>query len=343
MSFFVTTHTQENEIGLDPTLYHLGKTGTGHVAVIWPALGFNCLSWRVAHGGQTLDLLYLDPGQFSNGRPTRSGIPVLFPFPNRIRAGRFTWNGRHYQLPCNDGSKANAIHGFACRYPWRVIAQGANNSEAWLTGEFQCSVDGRASLPLWPADHRIRLTYRLREGALRLEAEVSNADRESLPFGLGYHPYFRMPFVAGASAEACTEQVPARRYWELQDSLPTGELRAVDAGRDLNAPRPFTQLQVDDVLTDLTSAGKVPQGELRPCASLFSPPGATVRLSCSPDFREMVIFTPPHRQAFCVEPYTCTTDAINLEQRGIDAGLRVLAPGETWAGAIELSVMASGA
>jgi aldose 1-epimerase len=334
MSFFVTTQAQENQIGLDPTLYQLGQTGTGHLAVIWPALGFNCLTWRVPHAGQTLDLLYLDPGQFSNGRPTRSGIPVLFPFPNRVRGGRFSWNGRDYQLPRNDGAKANAIHGFACRHPWRVIAQGADDSEAWLTGEFQCSADGPASLSLWPADHRIRLTYRLREGALRLEAEVSNPDREPLPFGLGYHPYFRMPFVAGASAEACAEQVPARHYWELLDSLPTGERRAVDAVRDLNSPRPFAQLQVDDVLTDLPGCSGAP-AELRPCASLFSPPGATLRLSCSPDFREMVIFTPPHRQAFCVEPYTCTTDAINLEQRGIDAGLRVLAPGETWAGVIQ--------
>jgi aldose 1-epimerase len=139
MSFFVTTHAQDNQDGLDPTVYHLGKTGTDHQAIIWPALGFNCLSWRVPHAGQVLDLLYLDPGQFSNGRPTRSGIPVLFPFPNRIRAGHFTWNGRDYQLPCNDGTKANAIHGFACRHPWRVLGHGASDTEAWLTGDFQCS------------------------------------------------------------------------------------------------------------------------------------------------------------------------------------------------------------
>ena len=51
-----------------------------------------------------------------------------------------------------------------------------------------------------------------------------------------------------------------------------------------------------------------------------------------------MIFTPPHRQAFCVEPYTCVTDAVNLQQRGIDAGWRVLAPGEKWAGVVELAV-----
>jgi aldose 1-epimerase len=112
----------------------------------------------------------------------------------------------------------------------------------------------------------------------------------------------------------------------------------VDATRDLNTPRAFTQLQVDDVLTDLPAARNVDEGELYPCAALHCPPGATLRLSCSPAFREMVIFTPPHRQAFCVEPYTCVTDAINLQQRGIDAGWRVLAPGEKWMGVVQLAV-----
>ena len=50
----------------------------------------------------------------------------------------------------------------------------------------------------------------------------------------------------------------------------------------------------------------------------------------------MVVFTPPHRQAFCVEPYTCVTDAINLQQQGIDAGLIVLQPGQRWQSALEL-------
>ena len=50
-------------------------------------------------------------------------------------------------------------------------------------------------------------------------------------------------------------------------------------------------------------------------------------------FREVVVYTPPNRDAVCLEPYTCVTDAINLQSRGIDAGWRVLEPGaefRTW-------------
>jgi aldose 1-epimerase len=59
-------------------------------------------------------------------------------------------------------------------------------------------------------------------------------------------------------------------------------------------------------------------------------------LYVSPDFRELVVFTPPHRQAIALEPYTCATDAINLQTQGIDAGLLVLRPGEEWKGVVEM-------
>ena len=53
------------------------------------------------------------------------------------------------------------------------------------------------------------------------------------------------------------------------------------------------------------------------------------------DFREIVLFTPPHRNAVCVEPYTCVTDAVNLQANGVDAGWRELAPEEQWTGVVE--------
>jgi aldose 1-epimerase len=46
-------------------------------------------------------------------------------------------------------------------------------------------------------------------------------------------------------------------------------------------------------------------------------------------FRACVVFNPPHRQAICIEPYSCIPNAYALAERGIDAGLRVLAPGES--------------
>jgi aldose 1-epimerase len=335
MAFTARTRTQEGVEGQNATVYVL-EDGGGGKAEVWPALGFNCFHWSAVRGGAALDLLYADPALFANGRPTRSGIPVLFPFPNRIRDGRFTWEGQDYQLPLNDPAGKNAIHGFACRRPWRVLDSDGDASSAWVTAAFRGTLDAPDCRELWPADYEIRLTIRLGLGSLRLEAEVTNPDRVPLPFGLGYHPYFRLPFVAGEKAEECLVEVPAREYWVLEESLPTGAKVPVDAARDLNRPRRYGELKLDDVLTDLPAGPGT--GGLRERALVQGAPGATLRLLASADFREMVVFTPPHRQAFAAEPYTCTTDAINLQQRGTDAGLRVLPPGGSWSGVVEMRV-----
>jgi aldose 1-epimerase len=338
MAFAVKTRTQPGVTGRDATLFLLDD-GAGGKAEVWPALGFNCFHWEIVREGRKRDLLYADPALFADGRSTRSGIPILFPFPNRIRDGRFTWDGKEYQLPINDGSHRNAIHGFAAQRPWRVVGQGADGASAWVQGEFQAAKDAPDCLPLWPADHLIRVTYRLGMDVLRVEAEVENPDRRTLPFGLGYHPYYRMPFAPGTAMEDCLVQAPARQTWPLTDSLPTGERRPLDPARDLLAPRRFADLQLDDVLTDLPSAPIGPDGLCD--RGVLRSGGETLRLRGSPAFRELVVFTPPHRQAFCVEPYTCTTDAINLQQRGVDAGLLTLPPGGQWTAVFEMRLAAA--
>jgi aldose 1-epimerase len=331
MAFQVRTDRRATTSNLDGTVYVLEDAGGPTRADVWPALGFNCFHWQAGRQGQPVSLLYADPQLFDNGRPTRSGIPVLFPFPNRIRAGRFRWEGKDYQLPLNS-LNVNAIHGFACQRPWRVVDQGADARSAWLTGEFWGSKDAPDTKGFWPADYRLRLTYRLTADRLRAEAVIDNPDRTSLPFGLGYHPYFRLPALADAQV-----QVPARAYWELHESLPTGARHLVDSPRDLRSPRRYSDLNLDDVLTGVEQVEVPNTGGLCSLGSMKAPsgqPGITVL--ASPAFREVVVFTPPHREAFCLEPYTCTTDAVNLQQQGADAGLLVLQPGEKWTGIVEM-------
>src|SRR5262245_41292924 len=87
------------------------------VAEVLPFVGFNCVRWDV--GGEPI--LFAEPADTPNPSPTRGGHPILFPFPNRIRNGRFTFEGREFRLPLNDSTKAHAIHGFTPRNPWRVV------------------------------------------------------------------------------------------------------------------------------------------------------------------------------------------------------------------------------
>ena len=42
------------------------------------------------------DILYSAPDWESNPVPTRSGHPILFPFPGRLRDGTFTFEGKTF-------------------------------------------------------------------------------------------------------------------------------------------------------------------------------------------------------------------------------------------------------
>lgn len=336
MAFRVTTRQQATSSGQNGTV-HLMENGQGDRAEVWPALGFNCFSWKTIKGGQELDLLYADSQLFGSGRPTRSGIPILFPFPNRIRQGRFTWSEKRFQLPQNDSTRKNAIHGFVCRKAWRLSEQGADATSAWLTGEFQLSREDPDSQSLWPADFVLRVTYRLSVNKLRVEAEVYNPDRLALPFGLGYHPYFRVPLLSEPTTEECMIQVPARAYWQLEETLPTGKVLPVDAARDFRKPRAFRCLEVDEVLTDIAPEGPPAPAGMRWNGSM-SQAGRTLHFFSATAFREIVVFVPPHREAFCLEPYTCPTDAINMPNQGKDVGWMVLQPEQRWKADFEMAV-----
>jgi aldose 1-epimerase len=306
--------------GLDPTVIVLEHSG-GHRVEVWPASGFNAFRWVVpGPDDMPLELLYADPGLFSDGRPTRSGIPVLFPFPNRIASGTFNWAGQTWTLPLNDSTKHNAIHGFACRRPWPIVGRGLSDTSAWVTGQYH----SRDHTDDWPAAHQLTLTLRLSVDSLRLEAEVANPDTKPLPFGLGYHPYLALPFAPGMDAADCLVQVPAGSVWNLKDSIPTGKVLPVDPARDLTGPRRYGDLQLDDILTSL-AADKA--GKLRRCGQVMGFPGLVLEVLADENFRDVVVFTPAHRRAFCIEPYTCPTDAVNLTGRGIACGWRALAPG----------------
>jgi aldose 1-epimerase len=299
----------------------------GSTVEVWPALDCNTIGWQVRAGHKSLDLIYAPPAAELFERPTRGGVPVLFPFPNRIRGGQFTWQGRDYRLPKNDSTKANAIHGFAPRLPWHVLDHGADQFGAWVRAEFT-SIGAKDERTNWPARYLLILTVRLMGTALRYEAEVVNRDdQHPLPFGLGYHPYF-------ATTPDCHVQTPARSRWVLQDSLPTGDREPLTPALDLKEPRPVEGLTLDDVYTDFPDVvpdrdGLVDRGRIE------YPRAGVLRVRTSPTFRELVLFTPPHRQAVCLEPYTCPTDAVNLTNAGMKVGWQVLEPGERWEGVVE--------
>ncbi len=139
--------------------------GSGATAKIAAGLGFNCFEFIVPadeHRVAVIDAA----ADFAQGNqsPSGHGIPILFPYPNRIRGGQYRWMGQEYHLPPGKVAynKDNAIHGFCLDRPWRVTERGEN----FVTGEFQLSKDAPDRRDFWPADFLLEVRYRLNGRAL---------------------------------------------------------------------------------------------------------------------------------------------------------------------------------
>ncbi len=337
---------------------------SGATAEIAPHRGFNL--YRLAlppvrpadgdsgeqTGGGPVEVIAAEPAFPAGGKPSHSGVPLLFPFPNRIKAGEFvTEQQRSHILPLGDGpgeahsdGAGNAIHGFAFDRAWTVAEQTERSAAA----SFTMSENDPDRAALWPGDGRLTVRYELTDVGLRCDLTVENLSEEPLPFGLGTHPYFVLPIGAAGTAADCTVTVPAAARHELIGGVPTGQTLDVKDGDDLRHGPAFGGLNLDDVYTRVAAKADEPDV----IESSLSNPANGLRIvqRCDAAFREQVVFTPPWfregdaaaptKAAVCIEPYTCATDAVNLDGRGVDAGWRTLQPGgrfDTW---FEIAVIA---
>lgn len=302
---------------------------TGATAQVLSGFGFNCFSFRPVVRGEAIEVLWSEDSFLSGeARPSHSGIPILFPFPGRLRGSFLAYEGGTYPLGSDDG-RGNAIHGFVLNRPWRIIEMLPERT----TGEFQASVDEPGLSKRWPADFRLTVSYHVRGNTLSCDMEVYNPGSTRLPFGLGLHPYFRLPLGAGSRADDCRVTVPAAEYWELQNMLPTGRrLPATERGNLAGGMR-FADMHFDDVFAGLTASDGMVHTTIEDPHS-----GRTLELMFDAAFRECVIYNPPHREAVCIEPYTCVPDTYQLQSTGIDAGLRTLNPGERFHTRFEIRV-----
>lgn len=304
------------------TIYTLQDEVSGSSAAVLPSQGFNLFDLRLPVAGAVRRVVVAADDFAENPKPgAGNGIPILFPYPNRIRDASFAFQGRNYSLPVNNGR--NSIHGFAVNAAWDVVEHAADSKSARITGRYQLSRHSPQHAEQWPADAILEVTYTLTGRRLAMAVAITNPTAKDLPYGFGIHPYFRLPFDPQGDLDQTRVVLPASRSWVLDEFLPTGEIRPVDPRLDFRQGQAIRDLKLDDVLTGLDYVG-----ERCTCRLVDLVKKAEFRLSFDRNYRELVVYTPPSRPGvISLEPYTQTTDAINLQSRGVDAGLRVLGHG----------------
>lgn len=250
--------------------------------------------------------------------PKAAGL-VLFPWPNRVRAARWTHEGARQLLDVTEPSTGNASHGLLRNTGWRILRRSADSVTHAATVFPQHG---------WPFRLDTRVTHALVDDGLAVTHVTRNEGAVPAPVALGVHPYLT---IDGVPASELTLTVRAGTRLVTDDArIPVGS-EPVDGDDDLNAGRRLSELDIDTGYTDLARVD-TPAGPGTAGHGLTAPDGRRVELWGDASIRWLQVFTPHDfpaedgvRQAVAIEPMTAPADALNSGE-----GLAVLQPGEEW-------------
>lgn len=292
-------------------LYTLHHPETGDGFSIVPELGATLIELQF-RGNNVLDS-YQSPEELEAGQWAKSA--VLFPFPNRLQDGRYSWLGQDYAFPINNAGTENAIHGFVRNEAFQVVRIELTSESAVLS----CRFDYRGQHASYPFPFALEISFEITyRGSFHVSFFLKNRHTQAIPAGLGWHPYFRLAETADAHAL----RLPPCSLVEIDDRMiPTGSLLAYP---DFSKEKQLGNTVLDNcfrvaesqTLYHLHLHGDNHSLELAASQSLF------------PYFQ---VFTPPHRQSIALEPMTCN---VNAFQNG--DGLVTVPPGGDWTAAFSL-------
>jgi len=242
--------------------------------------------------------------------PLKGNGQVLVPWPNRIRDGKYTFDGVDYQLSTTEVLRHNAIHGLARWSRFKVTAHAAD------AVTLACDL---VPQPGYPFEVSVQVQYRLDpDDGLIVQCHCVNKGRQVVPFGVGFHPYVDL---ASSDLDHAQIELGARSILELDEqSIPVGRTSVAGTPYDLSHLRPLGTLRIDNCYTDLTSDwARVAVGD------------RVVELWWGDAFDYIQVFTPEEiaagRRAIAIEPMSCAPDAYNSGD-----GLVRLEPGAGWDG-----------
>jgi aldose 1-epimerase len=310
-----------------PLTVVLQAEGSPARAEILVGRGCACATAVLESPQGTRDVLWApDDYATSAGRPSAGGIPILCPYPGRLASTTMEFQGRSFSLPPGD-QFGRPIHGLAHTRPWRILEQTGDSVRA----EFRLSIDAPDAVDSWPADFTLTATWALFPD--RLDLDLDLLAHGTMPAALGLHPYHPVPVIAGGDTDACQIEIPATRFQPQEQLLPVGD--TVPASDKIAFPGRVALggVALDDPFYGLLAEA---DGSPEPIVTRVIDPasGATIRAEWSAEFSACVIFTPPHRKAVCIEPYTVLPG-----QRTFDtaAGWQILAAGERLGGRYSVS------
>lgn len=282
-------------------------------ATFWPSAGMLGASLRF----RGIELLRrVDDLDAARVKGSTAGIPLLYPWANRLASLQYHAAGRQVSLDPSspllhfDEHKL-PMHGVPwSQLSWNVISSSADALTArldWLSPEL---------LAIFPFPHHVAMAVRLRALDLEIQTTVIADSGSPVPISFGFHPYFGIP------------ELP-RTKWKL--TAPTMRNLTLDArGIPTGADTPSAPLAAMLGNTDYNNCFALSSDRAR---FSLEGNGYSIAVDFKKGFDFVQLFAPRDKDFIAIEPMAAATNALSSGK-----GLRVIAPDEQFTASFRIEI-----
>lgn len=222
------------------------------------------------------------------------GIPILYPWANRLSASKYGINGAVVALtPGTGGVRTDEhgapIHGVLSAYPGWLVTERSDDS---VTAVLDYGGTPRL-LASFPFPHVLTQRVSLTDRTLTIETTVMPTTAASVPLCYGYHPYLQIP---GVPRSEWVLQTPAMRRVLVDNwGLPTGTHEQWAASSE-----PLQSTAYDDGFDQVRDG------------SVFTLSGGdrSVEVTFAKGYPAAQLFAPLNDDVVAIEPMAAPTDAL---------------------------------
>lgn len=231
--------------------------------------------------------------------PVSTACFPLVPWSGRISGGGVRLGGEFHALAANWLPEPFPIHGDGWQRPWSVETLDDRSARLVLP-----------DAGVGPWRYRAALGYRLDESSLTVTLEVEHQGDVSVPYGIGFHPWF--PRTSGTSLRAGATDV----WLEDERYLPTERVSVASRPAwDFSTGRILPESWINNVFEGWDGRAEI----------IWPERHVSLRVEATRALDRFLVYSPAgDADFFCFEPISHPVDAFNLPDM---PGLRLLAPG----------------